>query len=236
MTGLYLHPLRLAALSEGRLSVLRVPVTKQTSRVTSCPWEYLGWKMVWIDPGLGDGPYLKVSAKDGETVHRVYPRMGDGDYFAKEVFRVSWCAGSKARGYLVGVEYKSTWDGHRDPHGKVFNLPEMHYCGKLTKSGTGAWQSPLTMPEKFARYILTLGPPVPGKLGDATMEEIGGEGVYFPPPYVGVNYEDGSAIEHPDIAMDPWQHHERFWNTIYPRHPWSPDRWTWAYPVRRSLR
>ena len=222
MTGLILHPLRHKALSEGRLSVLRVPAKRFPA--PDCVW-CKGHGYEWIDADPSGYDYRR-------PCRCINPPYAPGDYFVKEVFRVSWCAGSKARGYLVGVEYKSTWDGHRDPHGKVFNLPEMHYCGKLTKSGTGAWQSPLTMPEKFARYILTLGPPVPGKLGDATMEEIGGEGVYFPPPYVGVNYEDGSAIEHPDIAMDPWQLHERFWNAIYPRHPWSPDRWTWAYPVK----
>jgi hypothetical protein len=229
MKGIYLHPLRHKAMTEGRLSVLRVPFREQPK----CFYHF-----VHVLNSLG------YPASDGfawagfdyrpDNPDPIYFRApyAPGDYFAKEVFRVSWCAGSKARGYLVGVEYKSTWDGHRDPHGKVFNLPEMHYCGKLTKSGTGALQSPLTMPEKFARYILTLGNPVPERLGDATMDEIYGEGVYFPPPYVGVNHEDGSAIEHSDIAMDPWQLHERFWNQIYgKKHLWLSELWTWGYPM-----
>jgi hypothetical protein len=192
MTGLYLHPLRLAALSEGRLSVLRVPVTKQTSRVTSCPWEYLGWKMVWIDPGLGDGPYLKVSAKDGETVHRVYPRMGDGDYFVKE----AWCCEvdpltSKPTGKIL---YKAD--------GQEVMLDDGDGSWAENKDGTFAspWSSPMHMKEEDSRYILTLGPPVPGKLGEVKVFEVAMEGALKAGPINGDEYQT-------------------FWNTIYPPPP-----------------
>jgi hypothetical protein len=210
MTGLYLHPLRLKALSEGRLSVLRVPVTKQTSRVTSCPWEYLGWKMVWIDPGLGDGPYLKVSAKDGETVHRVYPRMGDGDYFVKE----AWCCEvdpltSKPTGKIL---YKAD--------GQEVMLDDGDGSWAENKDGTFAspWSSPMHMEEEDARYIVTLGDPVPVRLGEVDVSAMQQEGTF------------ASLMQDPcDMAKQIKDKYRDEWNTIYPRHPWSPDLWTWAY-------
>ncbi len=191
MKGILLHPLRLKALSEGRLSVLRVPFREQPERelVLNAAGEYRYADREGID---SNSPTFK-------------PPYVPGDYFVKEAW--AW----------VG-------DGHDEPF----------IVYRATNPDQGCrWNPARTMVEHLSRYILTLGPPVPGKLGEVDENTIYAEGVYFPPPYIGVNYEDGSAIEHPDIAMDPWQHHERFWNTIYPRHPWSPDRWTWAYPVRR---
>jgi hypothetical protein len=220
MKGIYLHPLRHKALQEGRLSVLRVPFREQPK----CFYHF-----VHVLNSLG------YPASDGfawagfdyrpDNPDPIYFRapFAPGDCFVREAFR--HIAHGRNYGVRVQYEYNSIacYQNVFDP------------CpNKDDKWRPTSWKnrSAAIMPEWASRYILTLGPPVPGKLGEVDENTIYAEGVYFPPPYIGVNYEDGSAIEHPDIAMDPWQHHERFWNTIYPRHPWSPDRWTWAYPVK----
>ena len=217
MKGIYLHPLRLRALD--RMTVLRVPVTNLGNvvleeRATPADWNagrahpnmrrFEDWKdkdsgaLFWTDTG---------------SVVFVPAPYAPGDYFVRETWRADWCSGSKERGYLVGIEYKSTWNGHRDPQGKTATLQKMHYCGNLTKNGTVCWKSPVTMPEWAARHYLTLGPPVPCRLGEVDVVQQRDEGVIIE---IGDEYR-------------------RTWDALYPKHPFSPDRWTWGYPceVRR---
>ena len=88
------------------------------------------------------------------------------------------------------------------------------------------------MKEIQSRYLLTLGPPVPCRLFDVTTEEIRKEG--FPP----CDYDP--EIPHEDVCLLcnakkggclARLGYYPAWNQMYPKHPYSPDRWTWGYPM-----
>ncbi len=200
MTGLYLHPLRLKALSEGRLSVLRVPFREQPKKEAALiDRELLDKKGIWQtwlrnpDGGIDqdfNAQYFK-------------PPYAPGDYFVREAWDEKMFSGfTEAQGEYDawGVIYKADYPQDR----KV------------------KWQSARSMPEEYARYILTLGPPVPGKLGEVDVSAMQQEGTF------------ASLMQDPcDMAKQIKDKYRDEWNTIYPRHPWSPDLWTWAYPATR---
>ena len=196
MTGIPLHPLRLAALQEGRLSVLRVPMTNLGNVKLVERADPADWNAGRAHPNMrrfedwykGDGALFWT---DTGSVVFVPAPYAPGDYFVKEAWDEKMFSGfTEAQGEYDawGVIYKADYPQDR----KV------------------KWQSARSMPEKFSRYILTLGPPVPGKLGEVKVFEVAMEGALKAGPINGDEYQT-------------------FWNTIYPRHPWSPDLWTWAY-------
>jgi hypothetical protein len=172
MKGIVIHPLRLKALSEGRLSVLRVPFREQPT-----VHEWQGRKFI-----AERAPFAP------------------GDYFVKEAYYAPPRPLKDLLGFVIDGDI---------PHGRDYRIvPSVH------------------LPEKFSRYILTIGPPVPGRLGEVTENDAVLEGF-------------GILNTRPDYIYAPWDSNplDEFgetWNQIYPRHPWSPDRWTWAYPVRRK--
>jgi hypothetical protein len=68
------------ALLAGNKTQTRRMLTRSRVEV-SAPWALLDWQSdeAWVDPGLGGGAYLKVPHVDGETQHRVVPRVRIGD-------------------------------------------------------------------------------------------------------------------------------------------------------------
>jgi hypothetical protein len=224
MTGLILHPLRHKALSEGRLSVLRVPFREQPK----CFYHF-----VHVLNSLG------YPASDGfawagfdyrpDNPDPIYFRApyAPGDYFVKE----AWCCEvdpltSKPTGKIL---YKAD--------GQEVMLDDGDGSWAENKDGTFAspWSSPMHMKEEDARYIVTLGPPVPGRLGEVTEEMMIEEGI----EHVGGtfscnpwrNYRIGKKGEMSMHCSAPTRSLQTMWNTIYPRHPWHSGLWTWAYPV-----
>ena len=150
---------------------------------------------------------LRVPFREQPTVHKWQGRKfiaerapyAPGDYFVREAWDEKMFSGfTEAQGEYDawGVIYKADYPQDR----KV------------------KWQSARSMPEEYARYILTLGPPVPGRLGDVDVSTMQQEGTF------------ASLMQDPcDMAKQIKDKYRDEWNTIYPRHPWSPDLWTWAY-------
>jgi hypothetical protein len=139
-----------------------------------------------------------------------------GDCFVREAFNVyDVIYDDYAGGFEAGYPLKKI------PR----EAPGFGYCVYYRQDGNeGPWRSATQMPEWAARYIVTLGDPVPGKLGEVTENDAVLEGF-------------GILNTRPDYIYSPWDSNplDEFgetWNQIYPRHPWSPDRWTWAYPVK----
>lgn len=179
MTGLILHPLRHKALSEGRLSVLRVPFREQ--------------------PGKNVARLVK-SASDLHWIEQ----YDNGDPL----------------GVLTG---KPTGKILYKADGQEVMLDDGDGSWAENKDGTFAspWSSPMHMKEEDARYVPTLGDPVPGKLGEVDVSAMQQEGTF------------ASLMQDPcDMAKQIKDKYRDEWNTIYPRHPWSPDLWTWGYPVK----
>lgn len=81
----------------GKVQTRRVPNTKNTL-IDGRGWmrgefDQFDWKAAWLDkgpsPAGNEGPYLKVPHLNGDTVHRVYPRVQVGDRFwVRERWRV----------------------------------------------------------------------------------------------------------------------------------------------------
>jgi len=92
------QPNMIEALHAGRkFQTRRGPNTKNTL-LDGHGWprgafEQLDWQAAWLDkgpsPAGNTGPYLKVPHLNGETVHRVYPRVQVGDLmWVREAWRV----------------------------------------------------------------------------------------------------------------------------------------------------
>ena len=170
MTGLILHPLRLAALD--RLKVLRVPFRKQPP-----------------------------SSLPIEIAMKYPPPYAPGDYFVRETWttRCPIWDGDQRESFFVNAIV--------DPSTIIYRADD--------PTVKRMWRSSVTMPEWASRYLMTLGPPVPCRLGEVTMEIAIAEG--------------WDCTIHCDY-YDEW--YLKTWSQIYgKKHPWSPDLWTWGYPV-----
>lgn len=115
-------------------------------------WAELDFAKAWVDPGPSPagnrGPYLKVPTKDGDCVHRVYPRLQPGDLvWVKERYLFIDKAARK-------VDYAAT-----------------------TEDGPGHFLTPLFMPRWASRVTLEISSVVPQRLHDITEEDAKAEGV-----------------------------------------------------------
>jgi len=181
MTGLILHPLRLKALTEGRLSVLRVPSKKQPAATAEFHHLDCVCNAVFTDGTVIPAPYAP------------------GDYFVKEAWAIA-----TDFGYCTDrIFYKASY-----VNGGIYD-------------DVKKWQSARSMPEEHARYILTLGPPVPCRLGEVDVSAMQQEGVF------------ASLMQDPcDMAKQIKHKYRDQWNQIYgKKHPWLPELWTWGFPV-----
>jgi len=110
--------------------------------------------------------------------HRVYPRWHVGDrLWGRETFRNTWCSGSPTKGYDACVEYKATWDGHRDPDNLIFHGEEMLYGGRLKDNGQVAWKPSIHMPRWASRALLEVMATKIEWLQDISEEDAIAEGV-----------------------------------------------------------
>jgi hypothetical protein len=204
MTGLYLHPLRLKALQEGRLSVLRVPAKRFPA--PDCVW-CKGHGYEWIDADPSGYDYRR-------PCRCIKPPYAPGDYFVKELAML-WTGGAAGTQDIIYADDPEWQNAKKDQR----LLKSIGYPNG--KNGNWKTVPARSLSEEHARYVLTLGDPVPGKLGEVGVSEMQQEGVY------------ASLMQDPcDMAKQIKDKYRDEWNTIYPRHPWSPDLWTWAYPVK----
>ena len=223
MKGIPLHPLRIAALD--RMKVLRVPMTnlgnvKLVERATPADWNagrahpnmrrFEDWK----DKDSGALFFIET----GSVVFVPAP-YAPGDYFLREV----------------------TWEPTSIIVADVYYDADLADERRETVRGLFYKRIPAgRMNKEYARHLLTLGPPVPCRLGEVTEEMAEREVLDY------CRFGDGDYEEDPEQVGYP--SHEasieyanrayrrafaRQWDYLYPRHPYSPERWTWGYPVER---
>jgi hypothetical protein len=191
MKGIVIHLLRLEALSEGRLSVLRVPA--KWFPAPDCVW-CKGHGYEWIDADPSGYDYRR-------PCRCIKPPYAPGDYFVRETWttRCPIWDGDQRESFFVNAIV--------DPSTIIYRADD--------PTVKRMWRSSVTMPEWASRYLMTLGPPVPGRLGEVTMEIAIAEG--------------WDCTIHCDY-YDEW--YLKTWSQIYgKKHPWLPDLWTWGYPV-----
>jgi hypothetical protein len=174
-------------------------------------------------PGNMDAEFTKKAYK-----HGFLPPYAPGERFVKEAYCIYHTINHVRR--QDGRSFSEVSDGlvayKADGYGSIKDLKDRirlmsgaDFEGIEVKGDR--CQSVRSMPEWASRYILTLGPPVPGRLGEVGVSEMQQEGVY------------ASLMQDPcDMAKQIKDKYRDEWNAIYPRHPWSSDRWTWAYPVK----
>jgi hypothetical protein len=212
MKGIPLHPLRLAALD--RMTVLRVPMTnlggvKLVERAAPADWNagrahpnmrrFEDWK----DKDSGALFFIET----GSVVFVPAP-YAPGDYFVKETWQI--CPPDK----MLPGEVGYPWHGNSalrtvfKADVKFDTHPDHPEWGKQR------WRPSIHLDEHDARYIVTLGPPVPCRLGEVDVVQQRDEGVIIE---IGDEYR-------------------RTWDALYPKHPYSPDLWTWGYPMEVRLK
>lgn len=227
MKGIPLHPLRIRALD--RMSVLRVPMKWLPD--PDCVW-CKGHGYEWIDADPSGFDYRR-------PCRCIKPPYAPGDYFVAESWMLYHTINSVVRS--DGRSYEEVSDGlaayKADGYGTVNDFIEharlvsgADFRGIEVKKTR--WLPSNTMPEWAARHILTLGPPVPCRLGDVTEEKAKNEGA----PWLLVPLSDEGPMPE-GIGFHGYRMgYSKMWNQIYPRHPYSPDLWTWGYPVERRGR
>ena len=208
MKGIYLHPLRLAALD--RMTVLRVPMKVPDGALV-------------IRFKSNGHPVIKTAES---TVYIPKPPYAPGDHFVKEAFWESgysfrkypdqedwedfgWCGANGNIDYIFyAADGRPKVRGHND---WGYPIGESKHESFIPDRSNRSWakRPSVHMKEWAARYILTLGPPVPCRLGEVDVVQQRDEGVIIE---IGDEYR-------------------RTWDALYPRHPYSPDLWTWGYPM-----
>jgi hypothetical protein len=203
MKGIALHPLRLAALD--RMTVLRVPMTnlggvKLVERAAPADWNagrahpnmrrFEDWK----DKDSGALFFIET----GSVVFVPAP-YAPGDYFVKETCYIC----------------RSADDGEA-----LCDPPVVYAADGAKKNDEYPFvRTARVMPSWAARHYLTLGPPVPCRLGEVDVSGMQNEGVF------------ASLMQDPcDMAKQIKDKYRDQWNTIYPKHT-DPGTWTWGYPM-----
>lgn len=125
---------------------------------------------------------------DGLLIERIKPPYAPGEYFVREI---TW----EPTSMIIRDCYYDL-----DINQKQFEALRNLFYKKIPAG---------RMNPDFARYLLTLGPPVPCRLGEVDVVQQRDEGV----------------------IIDIGDEYRRTWDALYPKHPFSPDRWTWGYPM-----
>src|SRR5574343_343530 len=158
MTGLIIPPLRLAALD--RMKVLRVPMTnlgnvKLVERAAPADWNagraHPNMRRFedWKDKDSG-----ALFWTDTGSVVFVPAPYAPGDYFVKEAWAIA-----TDFGYATDhIFYKASYI-----NGGIYD-------------DVKKWYPARSMPEEYARHYLTLGPPVPCRLGEVAVVQQRDEG------------------------------------------------------------
>ncbi len=209
-------------------------VTPSTSEIGSLPqsaWPALRFDApgVYVDLGRADNPfcprageqYLHVPHEDGETVHRVYPRIHVG---SRLWGRETWCGDEN------GYRYRA-------------DSPKADL-------GAGSWRPSIFMPRDACRLVLAVEDVRVERLQSITEEDARAEGVKLDAgcpcesdaedpgprhvPLCRFSREDWPG-ETPLGVDDPHRMaYAALWDSINgKRAPWSSNPWVWAVQFSR---
>jgi len=129
---------------------------------TAAVWARLEFSCSWVDPGPSPagnpGPYLKVPTVDGDTTHRVYPRVQVGD--------VIWVKETYCDRYFDDWSSAYRADYNKDAVGNVVPEPR--------------WSPSMFMPRRLARTLLDVLAVRPERLQDISERDACAEGIGNP--------------------------------------------------------
>lgn len=100
------------------------------------------------------------------------------------------------------------------------------------------WQSPMFMPQKYARYFIQITDVNPERLQEITNRDVFAEGLnrtYL--PLAGI---DGTEVFHfgdyptPNIYDSPVGAYAHLWDSINKKNTWSTNSWVWVYTFKKS--
>lgn len=233
----------------------RRPVTRSNSLVDGSPttaqfWAGLDFSQAWLDagpsPAGNPGPYLKVPQTDnehfpGDTVHRIYSRIWDGDrIWGREKWRV--CGWWEGESLTIQGSNEDKWDCDGDSSTPGFEeweermweqcMDDCEKAGAKTDEngyyqfGDGKaptrWRPSIFMPKCACRLWLPVTQVRLQRVQEITEEDARAEGV-------GMGYrQDGPGT----FARDSYTEGFRgAWDSIYADkgHGWEANDWVWAY-------
>lgn len=252
---LFSAPMVLALLSGAKTQTRRL-VTPHTSH-TSGQWGRLDFSDAFVDPGVGDGGYLKAKRADDDTRQRVFCRVCVGDrLWVKETWRLPGRLNEKSptqvAAQAIAAGYESAWapvsyeaDGaRRNWDGGIWGEP-----GKTRVS--------IHMPRWASRLTLEVTDVRVERLQDLTEEDARAEGVEPPLSMetwscmdrTGRAFEllgepDAEMIEDQEIAhvqhvparqlLTARDSFRGLWDSLNgKRASWSSNPWVWVLSFKR---
>lgn len=196
----------ICAMRNGSKTQTRRLITKSTSFLDGRPpgkgwWDLLDFAKAWVDPGPSPagnvGPYLKVPTKDGDSVHRLYPRIQRGDrLWVKETFAL-----------LTGNGHRLVYRADADPP---------MTCGGTEPVHNMKWTPSIYMSSRQSRFTLEVVSVRPERLHDITEEDAIAEGCPI----------DADAIGCLNANCSPLHQYESLWDHInFKRCRWILNPW-----------
>ncbi len=158
-----------------------------------------------------------------------YGQPGDR-LWVRETFRESWSSSHTPTNgpakHETGVEYKATWNGNRDPHGKTIETKEPRYGGNIKMGGGLAWTASIFMPRWASRITLEITDVKVERLQNIRQntEELRSEGIELPKHELYPSINTGSKLT--DIF-------ERLWDSLNKKYPFESNPFVWVISFKR---
>lgn len=236
-------PLVLATLAD-RKTITRRHITRRNalhngSVPTKAQWDALDWtsKDIFVDPGPSPagnpGPYLHVQDKDGDCIHRIYPRVQPG---TKILVRENFFPDAPINGddawFEEGQPLTDTeWNGNGRPLyavPKKFRTPEHCIYAASWDDGVDlVWRPSIHMPRWACRLTLEVTKVRIERLQDISDDDCIAEGV-------------DNTIAAQFVTQSPMKmgHCEKvafagLWESINGPGSWARKDWLFVYEYRR---
>lgn len=171
----------------------------------------------WVDPGFGDGQYLKVPGPDS-TSHRLYCPNG---YVGDRLWvRETWSLGRATCGKHDGPSAPPQRGGARSP--------VIYRANDLVNDASFKWRPSLHMPRWASRLLLEITDVRAERLKKISHEDAVAEGCYQIKPCA--KFPHGNAWGRAGYA--------NLWDSIYGKNGfgWTANPWVWAISFKVGKR
>lgn len=212
---LFSAPMVRAILSGDKTQTRRI-VTSRNSTVCGYTdkhhWGQLIWdERVFVDPGFGEGEYLKVPAGSDGAMYRVRCRNVIGESFwVRESFKPAWVALPGVSG--PGITYRADNKAIGRPEAIMYEHTDYHCSAK--------WRPSIHMPRWASRINLDITNVRVERLQDISEEDARAEGVDTLP-------SAPAALSHRTAFAG-------LWKSINEPGSWDANPWVWCYTFERA--
>jgi len=212
------------AFLSGTRTQIRIPITARNSLVDGRPSPKLFAALVWDErvyvdagpsPAGNDGPYLHVPHRNGDSVHRVYPKWGPGDrLWVQETWGV-------VKGNGLRIVYRADGDPPMGRNGQQIVPMEWGASTSMPRTFLGKRPSRLDLDVLSVRAQ---------HLHDITTDDIIAEGIKVPD----VDYRVPERPDVLDAERDAYarEAYSKRWEEIYGAGSWTANGWVWAFTVK----